>query len=59
MEALERAVACAPSIPIRYATREAILAAGGQAIPLHALTAHGFADLGNEEDFAGRAATIC
>lgn len=50
MEALERAVACAPSIPSLFTTREAILAAGDQAMPLHALTAHGFADLGDREE---------
>ncbi len=50
MEALERAVACAPSIPTRCASREAMLAAGEQAIPLHALTAHGVSDLGDRED---------
>lgn len=52
MEALERAVACAPFVPTWHTTREAILAAGDQAITLHALTAHGFADLGDREEIA-------
>ncbi|MBB5534878.1 YcaO-like family protein [Rhizobium giardinii] len=50
MEALERAVACEPCIATRCASRDAMLAAGEQAIPLHALTAHGFADLDDSEE---------
>ncbi len=45
MEALERAVACAPSVPARTATRDALCEAGDRALALPHFIAAGQADL--------------
>jgi len=50
MEALERAVACAPEIDTITATRAELLALGMSAEPLICLTAAGHQDLGDEDE---------
>ncbi|MBP1886819.1 YcaO-like family protein [Sinorhizobium mexicanum] len=49
MEALERAVACAPRVPTRVARRGDLLAEGDQALSLPGLIASARADLGDDE----------
>lgn len=49
MEALERAVACAPSAPVLTRTRRALLDEGERALSLPGLVAAGEADLADDE----------
>ncbi|MCA1441454.1 YcaO-like family protein [Ensifer sp. IC4062] len=49
MEALERAVACAPRVPTRVASRSDLLAEGNQALSLPGLIAAGQPDLTDSE----------
>ncbi len=51
MEAIERAVACAPAVPTRMATRRA-LCEGDRALTLPCLVATGEPDLGDDETVA-------
>ncbi|THK37756.1 hypothetical protein EHS39_11895 [Ensifer sp. MPMI2T] len=48
MEALERAVACAPGVPTRIASRTDLLAEGNQALSLPGLIASGQPDLADD-----------
>jgi len=52
MEALERAVACAPSVPASMATRQALCESGDRALTLPGLIASGQPDLGDDETIA-------
>ncbi|WDZ81386.1 YcaO-like family protein (plasmid) [Ensifer adhaerens] len=49
MEAIERAVACAPAVPARMATRRTLCESGDQALTLPGLAAAGKPDLGDDE----------
>lgn len=52
MEALERAVACSPSVPARTATQRDLRDNGDRALALPGLVAAGQADLGDDERIA-------
>ncbi|MBB2971806.1 YcaO-like family protein [Mesorhizobium sp. RMAD-H1] len=52
MEALERAIACAPEIDTVTSTRGKLIAAGAKAEPLICLTAAGHQDLGDGDETA-------
>ena len=49
MEAIERAIACAPLVPTRTATARALFETGDRALPLAGLIAAGQADLQDDE----------